>query len=337
MPMMDRTVACLLRCGALVTAAVGIAGCTNAGSDLGLGLDARITVQVELYLDRDGSRTLTAPDTMFAGARVALIVRGTGDTLSASTSTTAGIAEFRSVPVGRYRVAVSPQSIGDSIRVQEITEDEEIRVTAADSVDGIVALVRLGYPEVSIREARTLPQGRRVFLRTYVLAGVQSFRDTTSHVADSSGQLRLTRVTLRGGLTGNNPGDSVSVLGVTSTRAGQQTLDQALLTRFGQQPVPVPFAVSTGTAATAAGGTLDAALVQITGAIITDTATVAPDFRIRATDGTATLAVVLDGTLSIPRTVFAPGRSMNVRGVLVPDGLGAWSLKPRVPGDITLN
>jgi hypothetical protein len=320
--------------------AATVASCTNVGSDRGLGLETRQIVRVELYLDRDGTRTVTTFDTAFASARVSLIVQGVGDTLATATSNTAGIAEFLSVPLGRYRLAVNPQSIGDSIRVEAIQDadlrpTDEIRVTVADSVTAM--LVRLGYPEVSIREIRSLPLGRRVFLRAYVLSGVQSFRDTTSHVADSSGQLRLTRVTLRGGLTGNNPGDSVSILGVTSTRAGQPTLDQALLTRFGQQPAPVPFAVSTETAATAAGGTLDAALAQITGAIITDTATVAPDFRIRVTDGSDTLSVILDGLLSVPRTVFAPGRSMNVRGVLVPDGLGAWVLKPRIPGDITLN
>ena len=198
-------------------------------------------------------------------------------------------------------------------------------------------LARLSYPEFSIREARALPPGQRVFIRGIILAGVQSFRDTTSHVADSSGQIRLTRVSLRGGLLGNNPGDSVSVLGITSTRAGQPTLDLSLISRFGQRPPPIPLAVSTLNASTASGGILDAGLVQITGAIISDTLTIAPDFRITVSDGSGNLNIIIDGNLQIPRSVFRPGRSMNVRGVLVPDGLGAWTLKPRDPGDIVLN
>ncbi|PYP41641.1 MAG: hypothetical protein DMD43_05760 [Gemmatimonadetes bacterium] len=170
-----------------------------------------------------------------------------------------------------------------------------------------------------------------------ITAGVQSFRDTTSHMADSSGQIRMTRVQLRGSLTGNNPGDSVSVLGITSTRSGQPTLDLALISTFANRPAPVPFAVSTATAASASGGLLDAALVQITGANIADTATVSPDFVIHASDGSGALTIVIDPTLNLPRTVFRPGFSLSPRGVLLPNGAGAWLLKPRNGGDIVLN
>jgi hypothetical protein len=198
-------------------------------------------------------------------------------------------------------------------------------------------LVRLGYPEVSIRQARLSPPGRRVFIRGVILAGVQSFRDTTSHVADSSSQIRLTRVVLLGGLLGNNPGDSVSVLGHTSTRDGQPTLDNAGVARFAVRPPPIPLAVSTAVAATASGGLLDAGLVQITGGIISDTATIAPDFRITVNDGSGALQIIIDGNLQIPRSIFRPGASMIVRGVLVPTGFGGWTLKPRAGGDIVIN
>jgi hypothetical protein len=166
---------------------------------------------------------------------------------------------------------------------------------------------------------------------------VQSFRDTTSHLSDSSGAIRLTRVALRGGLTGNNPGDSVSVLGVTSSRAGQPTLDQAVISRFGTRPEPIPLPVGTGPASNAGNGIWDAALVQITGALISDTATIAPDFKVVVSDGTGSLDMILDGNLQFPRTAFRPGRSVNARGVLVPNGVGGWVFKPRALGDVTLN
>src|SRR4029453_13358443 len=99
----------------------------------------------------------------------------------------------------------------------------------------------------------------------------------------------------------------------------------------------VPLPVGSGTAATAANGVLDAQLVRITGAIISDTVTVAPDFEVKVSEGHGTLTVILDANINFPRTAFAPGRSMNAVGVLVPDGVGGWVFKPRQLGDVTLN
>ncbi|MFN0178708.1 MAG: hypothetical protein ACKVZ0_07875 [Gemmatimonadales bacterium] len=315
-----------------LAAALVATACDNSGVDRGFPPEETGTVLVGVYLDRDGSRTFNLPiDTLYSNARIALLQRGTSDTLLTATSGVNGAAVFRSVPLGEYRLAVAPASIGDSLVVGSIDTSASIRLQTAPDTIGID--VRLTFPEVSIRQARNLPLGKRIFLRSIVLAGVQSFRDTTSHVVDSSSAIRLTRVTLRGGLIGNNPGDSVSVIGVVSTRAGQPTLDQAVLTRFATRPPPVPVQASTGTAATAAAGALDANLVQITGAIISDTATIAPDFRVVVSDQSGDLVILLDGNLNFVRSNFRPGRTVNARGVLVPDGSGAWMLKPREVND----
>lgn len=319
---------------AILAGMLAITACVNEGSDLGFGPEATSNIAVVVYLDRDGSRTPTALDTVYRGARVGLFIRNSVDTFRTGTTDAAGVVRFTALPLGEYRLAVVPGSIGDSIEVQKV-DTNEVRLTAG--IDTLGVLARLGYPEVSIREARNLPAGRRVFIRGIILAGVQSFSDTTSHVSDSSGQVRLTRVSLRGGLTENAPGDSVSVLGITSSRAGQPTLDQSIIARFATRPAPIPLPVSTGTAATASNGALDAALVQITGAIISDTATIAPDFRVVVSDGTGSLSMILDARHNFPRNVFAPGRSLNARGVLVPDGVGGWVFKPRGLGDVTLN
>ena len=82
---------------------------------------------------------------------------------------------------------------------------------------------------------------------------------------------------------------------------------------------------------------LDAALIRLTGANITDTATVSPDFRVTITDGTGSLQMILDANLPFPRGAFAPGRTMQAVGVLVPDGVGGWVIKPRQLGDVVLN
>ena len=327
---MKRTMRKAITVAAVVLA---VAACNNAGSDLGLIPFRTNAITVQAFLDRDGSRTLTPADTLFPGARVSLRPRGGGKAIQTVVTNNIGVARFNGVSLGEFTITVDPASIGDSITVAAI-DSSDVKVQLADTITRVT--VRLGFPEVSIRQARLLPVGKRVFIRGVILAGVQSFRDTTSHVADSSGQIRLTRVSLRGGLIGNPPGDSVSVLGVSSSRAGQPTLDNAVISRFGQRPAPIPLPLSTVTAANASGGTLDAGLVVITGAIISDTATVAPDYKVVGTDGSGPITVILDGNISFNRADFRPGRAMNVRGVLVPNGLGGWVLKPRDPSDATV-
>ena len=315
------------RPAALLLAAVA---CNNAGSDLGPGPVTKHSITTLVFLDRDGSRTFAVGiDTLFPGAMVSLRPAGGGNAVQTVTTSAVGVARFDNVALGEYSINVEPASLGDSVIVAEIITSP-VKVEVADT--NTVVAIRLSFPEVSIRQARLLPAGKRAFIRGVILAGVQSFRDTTSHIVDSSGQIRLTRVSLRTGI-GNTPGDSVSVLGVASSRAGQPTIDLAVISRFGQRPSPIPLPVATGTAATAAGGTLDAGLVIITGALISDTATVAPDYRVVGSDNTGPITVLLDALINFNRANFRPGRTMNVQGVLVPDGTGAWVLKPRQISD----
>lgn len=309
---------------------VAAAACSNAGSDLGFPPLAQRVINAQVFLDRDGSGVFSPADTLYVGARVSLRPPGGGQAVRTATTNLQGIARFEDIPIGEYSATVDLASIGDSLQVAAINPSHP-QLRFADTEIGFS--IRLNYLEVSIRQARQQPAGKRLLIRGLVLAGVQSFHDTSSYVADTSGQIRLTRVSLRGGLTGNNPGDSVTVLGTVSSRAGQPTLDQAIITLVGTRPAPIAFSLSTALAAGASGGTLDAALVQITGALISDTATVAPDFRVIGSDGSGPVSVILDGLGGYNRAAFLPGRAMTVRGVLVPDGTGKWQLKPRNPGD----
>lgn len=324
------------RIRALGLAACSVAAglsCSNAGADLGYDPSGIAAVEVQAYLDRDGSRTRTAADTVYAGAQVSLRPPEGGQVFLTGATDALGVKRFNEVAYGEYSVTVDVSSIGDSLLVAAV-DSNRVRVRLGSTPPPVV--VRLAYPEVSIRAARTLPAGKRVMLRASVLAGVQSFGDTTAHVMDTSGQLRLTRVSLRAGSVGNNPGDSVSVLGTISARAGQPTLDQALITNIVARPAPVALSVTSAVAAAASGGSLDAGLVLVTGAVISDTATVVPDFRVVGSDGSGPVSVILDGTGNYNRAAFIPGRTMIVRGVLVPDGTGKWQLKPRFPLDITV-
>lgn len=311
-----------------------LAACANEGSDLGFGPAPTADIAVVAYLDRDGSRTPNAIDTVYRGARIGLFVKASADTFQVGTTDATGLVRFRNLALGEYTVVVVPSSIGDSIEVQRV-DTNEVRLTAATGTFDV--LVRLGYPEFTIEEARQLPLDKRIWIRGKILAGVGSFSDTTSHVLDASGTLRLTRVSLRGGLVDNGPGDSVAVLGFTSLRAGQPTLDQALIGRVAFRPAPVPLTVTTSVAASANTGAMDAALVQVAEATIVSTETIGADFKVVVNDGSGPLVMILDGRHAFPRAEFETGGTLGARGVLVPDGLGSWVLKPRNVLDVTLN
>lgn len=315
------------------------AGCDNAGEKLTLPGYNSGAIGVFLYLDRDGSQSYTTGDTVFTGARVALLAAGGSDTIRIASSSAQGLATFDSVPVGTYRVVVDRRALGDSIATVE-GDSGTIRILGrVDSLLGSRA-VRLAFAEVTIAQARALPAGRRVFIRGRVLSPMQFFRDSSSFVMDASGTMRIVGSRHRPGRAGNNVGDSVSVLGTTGVRQGQPVLLAGLFASLGNGPAPVPQPVTVAEASTAKGGTLDAALVSVTGAKINDTMPVLPDFLVRIAEaGNAAIRadVIIDSLVPVLSTFFKPGLTITVKGVLVPKGDGTWVLKPRGGGDITLS
>jgi hypothetical protein len=167
------------------------------------------------------------------------------------------------------------------------------------------------------------------------LNGSQTFTDTTVHVADNTGAIRLTR--LRTSITA---GDSVRVRATTGSRDGQPTLDDVTSTSLGRGLLSAAVSLTTAAAATAGGGTRDAALVIVKGATVSDTATVLGDFKLTVSDGSGTLEVRLDGNADpafrppqLPG-LYIPGNKFDVVGVLVATGTGSWRLKPRAASDL---
>lgn len=312
-------------------------GCDNAGSDLGLPQLAEGGVLIGIYLDRDGNATLSPADTVFEGARVALFLVGSDDTVDVVTTDANGLAEFLNVPVGRYRFAVVRSSLGDSLPVVE-GDTVTLRLTANPDSLGDAALVRVGYREMTLPEVRTATAGQRVIVRGIVSSAMQFFRDSASFLAGQGAYLRVTSTSHRPGRDGNNPGDSVSVLGTTGSNAGQPVLLNGLVQSITERPAPVPVEVSVAEVKTARGGELDAALVRVASTTIVDTATVNTDFHVRVAVGTDTALVVIDAKLQAVPALFVPGRILTTRGVLVPKGDGTWFLKPRpVSGEIIVD
>jgi hypothetical protein len=101
--------------------------------------------------------------------------------------------------------------------------------------------------------------------------------------------------------------------------------------------LPVAIRVTTAEAASANGGLLDAELVRIVdGTIADDTTTVNGDYQFTVDDGSGPVLVILDQDAGLTRTPYVPGVVIDATGVLVPDGAGAWVLKPRNNSDLVV-
>jgi alkylation response protein AidB-like acyl-CoA dehydrogenase len=99
----------------------------------------------------------------------------------------------------------------------------------------------------------------------------------------------------------------------------QACLDVVLPFVLGQSAQPVPQTTSTLTASRADGGRLDAALVRVPNALVSDTATVAAGYRLTVNDGSGPLLVLLDPAAGFTRGLYLPGllRSLASRPLLI--------------------
>jgi hypothetical protein len=107
----------------------------------------------------------------------------------------------------------------------------------------------------------------------------------------------------------------------------------------GDAAVPDPLPLTTGAAASADGGTLDAALVSIEGASIVEAAgNAAGDVRLIVDDGSGVLELFLDRRVPFsPDAPLVPGVVVNATGFLVPTGTGSWRLRPQEDADLDVS
>ena len=314
---------------ALVVALAASTACGNAGADKVLSITATGRIEGTVYFDDNGTGRPDGTDEGLPGVSLVVVAWGTMDTVAVPVTATDGTFATSALPVGRYVVSVPPAELGDTVRVVQL-EDSVVSLVPEGTV---TVTVGIGYPNVSIADARTLPVGMKVFVEGIGLTPVGVFGDTTTHVADVSGAIRAVRVQRVTQITG----DSVRLLGTVSGRNGEPVLDDVRVTilAFGR-PLPPVETLTTGQASSADGGRLDAALVRVANVIIADTVTTADGFLITMDDGSGTLEILLDADITFDTAGLDPDVAIDVTGVLVPDGAGAWVLKPREQGDITI-
>lgn len=312
--------------------ALSPAGCDESADD-GFTVDATGTVIGVVWLDRDGSTRLEASDGAVGDVRVELVPRMGGTAAYSGTSQGSGEFVIDDVLVGEYRARVDSTTVGDSLRVLRV-DSANLTVEAGDTA---FVLVGLTYPRLTIDSARAQPTDTRLFLEGLVLTRWANFGEASLHLRDSTGAIRAVRVQP----TTVIPGDSVRLLGSTSVQTGQAIVrdGSVLLLRTGVES-PSPDTVSTGAAAGALDGQMDANLVHVDSAVVQDTArNPAGELLLTVDDGTGSVDVVLDRDIQffLQFGDGVIGAALDVTGVLVPSSPGGpWLVKPRATADIVV-
>lgn len=320
----------------LVVLAVLTAGCTDSGDD-GVSIDATGRVDGLAWVDRNGNGTLqTNFDGPASGIRVRLLPLAGGAAAYSRETGPNGNVTLPDVMVGDYRVAVDSSTVGDTLEILRV-DSARLTVGAGETVGFGVALT---YPFATTDSLRVAPLDRRFFVEGEVISEWDTFGDGTIHIRDETGAIRAVRV------QANNAalGDQVRMLGTTSIQADRPVLKDAILFLLEtgvESPDPVP--ATTGVAATADGGELDAELVRVLDGIVQDTLRNSfNELVLRVDDGSGSLDVVLDRDipffLNVPADAIL-GSSVDATGLLLPPASGAtdvWVVKPRENPDIVV-
>jgi hypothetical protein len=308
---------------------VALTGCDmGGGQPLAIATEGAAVGTV--FIDRNGNDAPDpAVDLPFVGAKVLLLAGR--DTVATAVTDSSGNAVMPEIPVGSYELRVDPAALGDSMTVTRSVPTLVVRASAVT-----VTSIALAPPLVPADTLAGLAEGKRVSVRGQALNRLGIFADSSVHLVDATGTLRVV------GLPGPavNSGDSLLVLVRVAIRDGHRVLSPTSVVVRGTGPLPEPTPVEgTAVAHGADGGRLDAALVTLAKeAEIIDAASLpGGDLRLLVDDGSGALEVVLSGragiTLDDPPL---PGAAVKLTGLLVPDGQGGWTLRPRNSGDIAV-
>jgi len=319
---------------ALLVAALAPWACTDATDVELLEISGSAVLTGQVFLDLDGTRSLSPSDEALDDVEVELRTASTGEVIDVVTTDPLGVFILSDVALGSYRVALASSVLGDSLDAVGRTDPVAVGVG-----DTIAITLGASFPVLTLEETLEAPEGRRIFTSGIALNPRVNFGDGQVHFSGASGFLRALDVA-RSSVA---PGDSVRLLGRTATDNGRPALsDVTPLILVPQAALPLPEDVSTAAAASADDEALDAALVRIRDAEISDTATMASgNFHFWADDGSDPVEVVIREFLGLNHTAFSPDTVVRLDalvGLLSPfdDGTGTirWRMLPRGSGDV---
>lgn len=319
-----------IRKGLIGVGILGTLAACDGGTGAVLDLDATGEVTATAFLDRNGDGEMTLPvDQPASGLQVTLLQRGTSRVVGRGTTDQAGTFTLTDIPVGRYDVSVDNASLGDSLRVASVSP-EELQIGAGATASIAVALDRRVIP---ISAARAIAAGRQVAVEGVALSAWNNFGDATIHIEDATGFLRAVRVPASEVV----PGDRVRLTGTILLQDERVVLDQPAVTLLEGGLEPDARTLTAGEASTADEGALDGALARLGPARVLDvSAGPAGATIVLVEDTSGRIEVSFEAAADI-ETEFplAPGVSIDVTGVLVPNG-SSWRLRPRSSADVTV-
>jgi hypothetical protein len=323
----------IARCVAVSSAAASLAACMDATDVELLRIDASGSVTGEVYLDLNRSGQPDGGDQPLAGVPVVLLPLAGGAAVAEEETDAEGLFVFNDVPVGSYELDVAPEVLGDSL--VGVGPRGRIHIALEEPAEAVLGV---SFPELTIEEVREAPPGRRVFTTGITLNPRQPFSRGQVFLKGGSAYLQTNGV-------GRDPevvvGDSVRFLGRTSVQDGRPALaDVTPIVLVRQAQVPLPLEISTGDAADADSGTLDAALVQIQDADVSEGEVVGEDYHFTVNDGSGEVEVVLRAFLGFAVQPEGGDLVQVATGMLAPhdDGSGTirWRLIVRAASELVL-
>lgn len=298
-------------------------------------LDARGTVLGSVFVDLDGNGSMSEADVPMVGLGVEVVAAQGGGRFALATTDVEGAFVATGVPVGTFRIGVDSTTLPDSLDVFGLDPDPFV----LGAGDTLRAGFRTSFPVFTLAEVQGLEPGRRVFTHGIALNSRDPVGDGAVHLQAGDSYLRATAVDRVSLLAG----DSVRLQGRTAREAGLPVLtDVRAFVLRERAVIPRPVDLSTAEAASARGEELNAALVRIAGAQVTDTATVDADLVATVDDGSGPVEVAFRNFIEFDTSLLEPGVAVldPAVGLLVAhrllDGTVEWRLVPRVPTDVTV-
>ena len=319
---------------AATAALLCLGACEDSGPGRVLSIEAVGAVAGRLLFDANGNGVGDQTDPPLEGWTYRLDQPAGGTVVSGVTGID-GIALFEEVPVGRLVPALSESQLGDTLN--PIAATFPTFTLAVGQEVGVLSVVTL--PSYSVADARDLPSEKPVFVEGVALNSFPTLTERDLHLRNGGSYIRV--LSVDSGTVA--VGDTVRVRGRTALSQGVPVLDGTFVYRLGSTaPAPTAVMLTTGEAADARGGALDAALVSVFNADILEVRDEGTSgVRMVVDDGSGPLTIHFRPFLNVDPDSIDPetDRLVGAIGLLVParnGGVVAWQLQPRSVQEVVL-
>ena len=318
----------------LVATLLGLAlpGCEGADDRHVLSLEERGAAEGFTFLDLDRSGARSGGEATLPGVELGFVPSGSRDTVATVTSGEDGDFRLADLLVGSYEVAVGGPVLGDSLVVTAIAP-ERFHVSPGGTSE---ITIGISFPVYDIPAINEQSPGTRLYAEGVVLNGLGSLPGSALHLWDGQRALRTVGVA-------NFPhsvGDSVRILGRVSQEGQRRVLSEGQGFRIAEATAPPePQPLLTHEARGAKDGSLDGALVEVEGAVVSDIRPVDAGIVATASDGSGSLGIRIPNSHLSQAGISSlqPGAVLSVRGILLPGPQeGTWELRTRSGEDLTV-